>query len=108
MYTCIKCGATASSKCPSMRSVFVSNIMVAMMKSVSIFRAIPFSEGGNLKCLNLETGCYEDDISLVQMIINLRESLGSMSDDEIGMLVCDHHWTQPEGQVCELEGHEHK
>jgi hypothetical protein len=33
--------------------------------------------------------------------------LRSLTDEEVEILLCDHHWYLPEGQVCSLEGHEH-
>lgn len=95
------------SKCPNARSIFPSNEYVTAFCNTLVLKLQPYTTGSKFNCLAIEYGCADPEDTKKDIWAGMVRRLRSMTDEEVEILLCDHSWYLPEGEVCELEGHEH-
>ncbi len=102
-YKCSKCDETSHSKCPRSRTVFPSDQYATRIHSVMDWKVVPFREGSEQKCLQIEIGCFSasDEKTAGE---HLREFLTevrcNMNDEIIKHLTCNHRWEKTSKEEC--------
>lgn len=90
-FKCTKCGAEASSKCPSQRTVFLEDQMAAVLSNVINFKAERLEEGPHEGAVKVEFDALlrldEGDDPLREMILLLTQQTES-----IQRATCRHRW----------------
>lgn len=80
---CIKCGARASSKCPTCRTVFPEDQQEAML-----FAGLGFSLEGDSLIVRMHTWDADPSVAFQRLIHKLR----SIPEEKLKQYACHHQW----------------